>query len=80
MKSLNIKDNVNLYFIKTTHQPRRRVIKIDPVTNKVLAVFPSMKEAAESIGVCPVNIYDCANGHQKTSGGYRWEYLKEAKK
>ena len=39
--------------------------------------FPSAMEAALEIGGCNSSIGKCAQGKQKTSGGYIWRFTDE---
>lgn len=41
--------------------------------------FSCIQEAANETGVSRSNISACCRGLQKTAGGKRWEYIKEAK-
>ena len=57
----------------------KRVAQYDPESGKLLAVFPSIKAAAESIyGGSPSDICQCCKGRGKTAYGYVWRYHKEA--
>ena len=43
-------------------------------------VFGSIKEAADSVGLCRVAVSRCVRGLAKTSGGLRWAYVDEPPK
>ncbi len=49
-------------------------IKQFTLDGKLLRIFPSIKEAAQSIKVTPSCIIDACKGTQRTSGGYKWGY------
>lgn len=68
--------NKDLYITKR-HFDTRKVIQIDCVTNKTVAIYSSIINAAKAVGVNKSCIWDCINGFQKTSAGFRWEYLKQ---
>lgn len=36
--------------------------------------FSSIKEAAETYGVCATSITACCKGRRNVAGGYRWRY------
>lgn len=59
------------YLYKNTH--KKSVMCVE--TQKI---FPSIKEAAESLGMkFPSGISAVLNGRQKSSGGYHWKIIKE---
>lgn len=47
------------------------------IDGKRLKDFPSVMEAALEIGGCNSSIGKCAQGKQKTSGGYVWRFTDE---
>jgi len=51
----------------------KRVKQFTP-DGKLQRIFPSIKEAAQSIKVTPSCIIDACKGKQRTSGGYKWGY------
>lgn len=51
----------------------------NPMARKVICVetgevFDSIKQAADSVGVCRVAVSRCVRGQSHTAGGYKWEY------
>lgn len=40
----------------------------------VIAVFNSVKEAAEALGINPNSISNTLTGRSKTAGGFKWEF------
>jgi len=42
--------------------------------NKYLRKFPSVNEAAKSVGVSPSTLSATLNGRQNTCGGYKWKF------
>lgn len=40
-------------------------------------IFPSIKDAAEALGICDTNISNCCQGKRITCGGYHWKYIEE---
>jgi hypothetical protein len=42
-----------------------------------MRTFPSIKEAAQAVGVNESSISGALTGKQKTSAGYKWEYVKK---
>jgi len=64
--------------IKETKTERygKRVAKVDPVSGKVLGVFASITEAANSIGVKKQAIDWALAKDTHTSGGYRWVVIE----
>lgn len=52
----------------------RAVAKIDPHTNEILEVYPSVKEA-ERINNISKHIGAVCRGNRKTAGGFKWQYI-----
>lgn len=42
-------------------------------------IFPTIKEAAENVGITYFHIGEVCNGKRKTAGGYHWQFVKETK-
>lgn len=62
--------------VKTGRNGSKPVKQIDPNTNEVIAIFESQSAAARAIGVSSSSgIGKVCQGKQKTSAGYRWEFL-----
>ena len=56
------------------------IIQLDPITEEELKTFPSLKEAAEFVGLSGSStICACLNGYQKTAGGNKWRYAIKKK-
>ena len=53
---------------------RKRVQKLDPVSNQVLVEYKSVAAAAASINGSPTSLCNCLQGRLKTYKGYRWAY------
>lgn len=51
------------------------VLQIDPVSEEVIASFPSGKDAAESLGLNSArHIYSCCRGERERCSGFRWRF------
>lgn len=50
------------------------VLKLDKSTNKILAEYKSILNAAKSITGSQSNISACLNGRKKTAYGYKWKF------
>lgn len=50
------------------------VLKIDPISNEIVAEFPSIKEVERQLGYKQGNISKCCKGNRKTVGGFKWRY------
>lgn len=64
-----------IYNHKSISKP---LIKIDIITNKIIAFFPSGCEAARSLGLTAKqsdNISKCAKGKRRTAYGFKWKYI-----
>ena len=72
---LNKTENTPLLYNTFYSQPIK-VIKIDNITNKVLKIYKSITDAANNVEIDRKGIYNCLNKKQRTSGGFKWEYLK----
>lgn len=55
----------------------KAVMKIDPVTNKIIGSYTSIAQAACLSYVSATAICMCAKGKIKTAGGYIWKYKAE---
>jgi hypothetical protein len=53
----------------------RQVARIDPNTGQQIAVYSTVREAADDLCVRVHHIYACANDKIKTAYGYNWAYL-----
>lgn len=51
------------------------VAKININTGEIVEVFPSIKSAAQSVGINSSGIRDVLKGKQKTAGGYFWTII-----
>ena len=70
------KYNVNYGTIKerTAEKLSKPVLKIDPISNEIVAEFPSIKEVERQLGYKQGNISKCCKGNRNTCGGYKWRY------
>ena len=67
-------------FEETLKRKTKRVAKYDADTGELIAVFESIKDAANSVEDGPFAsraalIGKCANGIQKTAKGYVWKFV-----
>ena len=53
------------------------VVQLDPETMEILAEFSCAREAERKTGVSHKHIGDVCNGKRKTTGGYKWAFVKE---
>jgi hypothetical protein len=60
--------------IKTT---KKRVIQYDKVTGEKIAVFESLANTAQQLGLWSSNIGSCCNKKQKTTGGFGFKFESE---
>lgn len=59
------------------HNNKCRAIKqIDPKTDKVIQHWLTVRHAHKIGGFTKESIYKVLNGIQKTSGGFKWEYVE----
>jgi len=71
------KETENTPFLYNTFlKEARKVLKIDAATNRILKIYKSITEAADSVNICRTGIQNCLKNEQKTAGGFKWEYLK----
>ena len=40
-------------------------------------IYPSVADAARSLGISRASIHTVCTGRNKTGGGYKWKYFKE---
>lgn len=52
------------------------VLQINPNTFDIIAEFPNLRAAANSIGVGKTCIHNCIKGYSRRAGGYIWRYKK----
>lgn len=57
---------------------RIKVVQLDK-ENKFIKIHDSMRQASDETGTILSGICEACKGNQKTSGGYKWMYLKEYK-
>lgn len=52
------------------------VLKIDPISNEIVAEYPSLREVQRQLGYSKGNISKCCNNKPKynTAYGYKWKY------
>lgn len=55
----------------------KAVLQIDPLSNQIIAEFPSGIEVQRQLGYCQVSISKCCLGKQKISYGYKWQYKED---
>ena len=71
---LNKTDVLNTIKRDSTHIPGENtckpVAKIDISSGEIIEIFPSIKSAAQGVGINPSGIRDVLNGKQKTAGGF----------
>ena len=58
----------------------RAVLKINKITDKILAEFESGCKAERETKIHQSSIYKCCKGQRKTAGGYIWKYVLGEKK
>lgn len=77
-RSQNDKHAFKLGLRKTTDGgTSKRVAKIDPQTNKILAIYDSMSAAARVNDITVQSISYCANGKQEVAKGFKWAFVDE---
>ena len=61
---------------KLINHPKKSkpVLKIDPISNEIIAEFPSIAEVQRQLGFGENAIRHCCKGRTKTSYGYKWKY------
>ncbi len=59
--------------LKKKNQTNKRIYQLDKDTGKIIKEWSSAKLAEETLGIN--NISACLNGHQKTAGKFRWEFV-----
>lgn len=69
------KRNQNINFITGTKKGRK-ILQYD-LKNNFIKEYSTIKEAATQNQLFSANIWACAKGKNKTSGGYIWKYKKE---
>lgn len=60
---------------KTTNGKKSKpVLKIDPISNEIVAEFPSIMEVQRQLGIKHSHISECCNGKRNTAVGFIWQY------
>lgn len=67
---------VDDFIFKSFYKPKQKVMKIDPITNKILKIYNSVKEAGRDNNIDYKGIWNCFSGKQKTCAGFKWEKVK----
>ena len=53
----------------------KNVAKVDPITKNIIEIYPTLKDAADSINVGKTCIHNAIKGYSKFAGGFKWKYL-----
>ena len=61
--------------IARTYKTSRRMVAQLTDDRTQIATFPSLREAADSVGVTSSAIYHCCKGHTHRAGKYKWKYI-----
>jgi len=48
----------------------KKIIQYDKITNEIINIFPSIKEAAKKLNLHIIQIYRYINNKSKSCGGY----------
>ena len=80
IKKVLYKNNIPLFDLTTvmTKLVSKSVAQIDPETNEVLKVFPSIAEAERATGNSR-HISAVCKGKRKTAKGFKWKYIEDMK-
>ena len=62
---------------KIADKNSKKVCQIDMITNEIIYIYNSIREAAEILNLDRGSISKCCNGKRKSVGGFRWEFVKE---
>lgn len=54
----------------------KKINQVDLYTGKIVNTFNSLKEASKTINGNSSSISQCLNGKLKSSGGYKWSFIK----
>lgn len=54
-------------------QQAKRIMAIDPKTNRVVSIYRNMYNAERSLGIC--NIRDALYGVKELVGGLKWSWV-----
>lgn len=58
-------------------KPKRKVCKIDLLTNEIIEIYDSISDAKNSLNLKKNNISSVCSGRRKSCGGYGWKYYEE---
>ena len=61
---------------QTNGKNSKPVLKIDPISNEIVAEFPSTKEAERQTGFNHISLW--CRGERKSADGYIWKYKEES--
>ena len=59
---------------KISETKSKTVFQINPLTNQIIAEFPSLMEVEKQFGYYNSNVSKCCNGKRKTAYGFKWKY------
>lgn len=62
---------------KTAESNKKKVAQYDLISNELVKVFPSAKDASIDLHIDSGSITKCCQHKRKSVGGYRWEYYQE---
>lgn len=78
IKKILYKYNISLFDSSTVMQASasQAVAQIDPITNKIIKIFPSVAEAEKATGNSK-HIGSVCKGKRKTAKGFKWKYISD---
>lgn len=65
----------DLIFSNSDSRLNKKIKQVDEKEN-VIMIYDSVAKAGKAIGISPSAITACCKGKQKTSGGFKWEYVE----
>lgn len=60
--------------IRENNNTQKQVNQLS-LDGELIETYPSIRVAAKTVGVAPINIEKCCRGKRKTSKGWRWEFV-----
>lgn len=74
-----VKNKLNDHSKYSSGRTKRKVCQIDLKTNEIINIFPSISEAARTMGCkSSSNIGSCCRGKRNKVNGFKWKYAEES--
>lgn len=70
--------NKNSFYcsLKCRKNRSEKIKCLDKKTEKLIKIYPSVREASKELGCLITSISNCLNGYSKSANGFKWKYYE----